>query len=326
MAWIESHQAVATHPKTKKLARILKIGIPETVGHLHMLWWWALDYAADGSLARYDDEDIADAVLWEGDPAEFVKAAIAAGFINETDDGLVLHDWYEYAGRLIDKRAADAARKRASRSGQASQDDLPEPAPESDSAPVPAPETRTSDEQTQDVRRTSDGRPRDGARNSNPNRNPNSNHESNERETTHARERAHDPPLPSAEICRRWNETVTTSPKVNTISGQREKLLRARWKEHPDIEWWQELFERITRSGFLTGRNERGWVCTFDWLIKPVNLDKLLGGNYDDREKPTPRANGPQHVGQGSGPGGFDLGAYEKMIRLSPKLYEKEAT
>lgn len=67
MAWIESHQELWRHPKTKKLARLLQISIPTAVGHLHGLWYWAMDFAQDGDLSSYDAEDIADAVMWEGD-------------------------------------------------------------------------------------------------------------------------------------------------------------------------------------------------------------------------------------------------------------------
>ena len=53
MAWIESHQELANHPKTKRFKRALGISTPQAIGHLHLLWWWALDYAQDGSLAAF---------------------------------------------------------------------------------------------------------------------------------------------------------------------------------------------------------------------------------------------------------------------------------
>ena len=74
MAWIKSQQALRDHPKLKKLARGLEISIPTALGHLHMLWWWAMDYAQDGNLTPFDALDIADAAGWEGDPNRFVDA------------------------------------------------------------------------------------------------------------------------------------------------------------------------------------------------------------------------------------------------------------
>jgi hypothetical protein len=55
MAWIKSEQALASHPKVHLLAKDLGISVPQAVGHLHLLWWWALDYADDGDLTRYRD-------------------------------------------------------------------------------------------------------------------------------------------------------------------------------------------------------------------------------------------------------------------------------
>lgn len=115
MAWIESHQELARHPKTKRLSRLLNVSLPAAVGHLHFLWWWAMDYAQDGDLSRYDEYDIADACGWDGEAKQIVNALIEAGFIDEEEDGLVIHDWFEYAGRLIEKREQNAERKRRSR-------------------------------------------------------------------------------------------------------------------------------------------------------------------------------------------------------------------
>lgn len=113
MAWIESHQEVGRHPKTKKLARLLGVSLPAAVGHLHYLWWWALDFAQDGLLDKFDSYDIADAMQWDGEPDELVRALVSAGYIDDTEDGLMIHDWAEYAGKLLERRAKDRARKRA---------------------------------------------------------------------------------------------------------------------------------------------------------------------------------------------------------------------
>jgi hypothetical protein len=103
VAWIESHQTLAKHPKTKRFARAAGISIPEAIGHLHLLWWWALDYAQDGNLSKYTEEDIADASIWNGVPNVFVDSLIKAGFIDNDDGQMCLHDWYDYAEKLIER-------------------------------------------------------------------------------------------------------------------------------------------------------------------------------------------------------------------------------
>ena len=123
MAWIESHQELRQHPKVIKAARALGISKVAMIGHLFCLWWWALDYAQDGDLSVYDPEDIALAAEWEGDANAFIEALTEAARIGERpglleykEGALFIHDWWDYAGKLIDKRQADAARKRAARS------------------------------------------------------------------------------------------------------------------------------------------------------------------------------------------------------------------
>jgi DnaD/phage-associated family protein len=116
VAWIESHQGLAKHPKTLKLARKLNINIAQAIGHLHLFWWWAMEYAQDGDLSHCDPEDIAIAADWPGDAGLFVDSLVDSGFVDRGDDGnLSIHDWYEYAGKLIERRIADAERKRKER-------------------------------------------------------------------------------------------------------------------------------------------------------------------------------------------------------------------
>src|SRR5690606_22136242 len=111
MAWIESHDNLKDHPKTRRAARLLGVSVPTIIGHLHLLWHWCLSYAEDGDLSAYDAADIAEAVMWDGDPDQFIEALIncgpagKAGFLERDAQGrLLVHDWHEYAGKLIAKR------------------------------------------------------------------------------------------------------------------------------------------------------------------------------------------------------------------------------
>ena len=59
MSWITSHSALKEHPKRKRLSRLLGLDVYQTIGLLHCLWWWAMDYAPDGDLSRFAAADIA---------------------------------------------------------------------------------------------------------------------------------------------------------------------------------------------------------------------------------------------------------------------------
>ena len=118
MAWIKSEQALASHPKLHMLAEDLGITIPETVGHLHLLWWWALDYCQDGYLTKYRGF-IPIASQWQGDKDLFINSLIKHNWLDEKEDGeLVIHDWLDYTGGLILVREKDAERKRKARTSK----------------------------------------------------------------------------------------------------------------------------------------------------------------------------------------------------------------
>ena len=112
MAWIESHQSLGRHPKTLRLARTLEITTAQAIGHLHYLWWWALDYAEGGDLTDIEPDVLAIACDWQGDADVLLKALIKAGFVDNNADALTIHDWGAYTGRLVERRAQDRERKR----------------------------------------------------------------------------------------------------------------------------------------------------------------------------------------------------------------------
>lgn len=114
MAYIEFHQALVTHKKVLKMAGALKMRRAHVLGHLALLWCWALDNAPDGDLTDIDDEAIKLAADWPKKAEAFIGAAIYAGFI-DNGSGRVLHDWQDYGGKLVAERQASAQRMRKHR-------------------------------------------------------------------------------------------------------------------------------------------------------------------------------------------------------------------
>lgn len=117
MAWIESHQELNGHPKVKRLARAMGWNLPETIGRLHMFWWWCVDYSPDGDLRKFNDADIAEAVALDaGQGQHFVTAMIecggetASGFIERTPYFRV-HDWWDFSGRYLQSRYSHSSEK-----------------------------------------------------------------------------------------------------------------------------------------------------------------------------------------------------------------------
>ncbi len=120
MAWIESHQSLSRHRKTLRAAALLKVDRHKLLGHLHELWWWGLDNAdIYGMLPECTYGEIAEAAGWPAkDGDRFVEALLAAGFVDRDDMQRVelsLHDWYEFAGKWMEQRAANKERMRVKR-------------------------------------------------------------------------------------------------------------------------------------------------------------------------------------------------------------------
>ena len=260
MAWLESHQTLANHPKTLKLARLLNVSRVTAVGHLHFLWWWALDYAQDGKLGKFDEFDIAVAADWQGEPAVFLNGLIRAGFLDESGD---IHDWSEYAGRLVERRRADAERKRQARS--------------------------------KDVQRTSSGHPADGARNTTvPNTTePNLTEEVREHEQRTAEESAPAAPVrvkysPLFEtFWREWNTGIT--------KGRGEKLpAYTEWKRLGLDKPAAEMLRAEVFEGMLLWKASARWREEGGRYVKHAERWlKARGWETDPPDDAAPRA-GPE--------------------------------
>ena len=126
MAYTESHQSLARHPKTLRLMRRLGTSRAETIGHLHMFWWWCLDYAPDGDLTSFDNEELATAAEWEGDADTFANAMIDAGFVDDDDALRYVHDWQEYGGKLLRRKESNKERMRETRAAYKPRSETPD--------------------------------------------------------------------------------------------------------------------------------------------------------------------------------------------------------
>jgi len=95
-----------------------------------------------------------------------------------------------------------------------------------------------------------------------------------------------------------WNSRCKSLPQVHKLTPARRDKVRARLKDEPDLEVWEEIFCKIQNSTFCNGDNAHGWKASFDWITTNANnYVKVLEGNYD-RDKRTQDA-GPRPAGAG---------------------------
>lgn len=109
------------------------------------------------------------------------------------------------------------------------------------------------------------------------------------------------PACPQAEIVALYHELMRANPRVLTWGGEREKHLRARWREmattnHPQLGgydstekgllWWRRFFEHCNQSAFLTGRaqtrsGETAYATpSLEWMLRPTKFALILEGFY----------------------------------------------
>lgn len=294
--WIKVDQGLRQHFKIKQMARMLDTSAAAVCGHLQFLWSWALDYAPNGDISRFDAWDIADAAGWDGDPNRFYEALFAVGgkdrpgFLEHGDHGAVLiHDWMEHTGKIFETNQKDRDRMKNYRSAKKDNVNVPEPSPnvhEHEGGYPPA-----VHEQDTNV----------------PERSPNV-HEQNEnvrridldldlerdreesKTDVNARTRATDAPAPpensidAEEVAAIWTEILEPIgfQKCGNAGDWLKKAVYDRVQEdlaRASPEWWRETFGRAAQSKWLL----RAKFFTLSWAVKNgEHLEKIRDGHYED--------------------------------------------
>ena len=84
-----------------------------------------------------------------------------------------------------------------------------------------------------------------------------------------------------------FNQEIKTAGAVikpiQIMTDKRKQALNARLREYGK----QKLaiaIQKAARSDFLNGQNDRAFIATFDWILKPNNFPKVLEGNYDNSQ------------------------------------------
>lgn len=75
-------------------------------------------------------------------------------------------------------------------------------------------------------------------------------------------------------------------PVPRTLDKARQASLRRRYLDtfERSLDCWKDFCQRVRGSPFLTGENKSGWRADLDFMLKPVNANKLLEGGYDDHK------------------------------------------
>ena len=292
MAWLEIHQSLTTHRKTMYLAAILGIPRAHATGLMVTFWLWALDNAPSGDLDCLPPELIEMAAQWEGERGVLLDAMITVGFVVRDNVGMRIHDWGDYAGKLIARREKALDRMRKARD-------------EHNKIKMSTNDARTIREQN--ANDTRNDRERSVLQYSTVqySTEPNTyvdkgssvvgitvNNKDSLVENAVFDSRANgEKPLkvPYKAIMNLWNETLGKQgrPSIRDMTDSRKNALRRLWRDMGEVgdfrdeAAWEQLFKFCGKSEFLLSG---GWF-TFDWLLKLPNFQKVIEGNYHNNGK-----------------------------------------
>lgn len=86
-------------------------------------------------------------------------------------------------------------------------------------------------------------------------------------------------PLTPRGVLEIWNSNRGALPEGTTLNPSRERAAKSRVRENGDPAYWEKIVKAIASNPFCRGENDRGWVATIDYLLRPnthVRVAELL--------------------------------------------------
>ena len=81
------------------------------------------------------------------------------------------------------------------------------------------------------------------------------------------------------EFLEAWNSHPFT--KCRKLTTGRKKALSARLKDKDWSASWRKAMDKLAALPGATGTNERNWVATIDFFLRPDTVTKIIEGAYD---------------------------------------------
>jgi uncharacterized protein YdaU (DUF1376 family) len=94
-----------------------------------------------------------------------------------------------------------------------------------------------------------------------------------------------------------YHQHLPTLRRVEVWNDARQAMLRSRWREvaaemaeekevteQEVLVWWEDFFQHIAHSKFLTGKvsgkDGRAFAADLEWIVRPTNFVKIVEGKY----------------------------------------------
>jgi hypothetical protein len=272
--WIKMRSNLWDDPRVSKMCDLTNSNEATVIGGLYWLWSTADQHSVDGLLPGLTLRSIDRKTAIEG----FADALIAAGWLENTDEGVVIVRFEEHNGKSAKRRCSEAVRKMSARDADKLQTDGGRP--QDENHPPCAPREREEKEVNQEANASVAGKPATDPDNRVP--------------TPDSR-----PPCPADDLIALYHELMPLNPCVKVLNDARRKTIRARWKEAAGLtcapfgydnradglKAWRQFFEVCADSDFLTGRappqaGRPPFLADIDFLMSPKGFAKCLENKY----------------------------------------------
>jgi len=276
MSWIKLRNDLRTHPKVVTLMSRMSVTMSHTIGLLSHCWMMADEHADENGRIK-GTKDVVDVLV---EMPGFADALESVGWltIGEDESGpwLQFVNYKQHNGTTSKTRAAAQARKQQQRSRTAV--------------------TNVTHERDTSVTREEERR------------------EENISNTTASAVGVESDDstrlaCPVSGIIGYWNNTTG---QKNRTTPRRTKAARARWKDEHFRKHWEEAVRRVAASRFCMGQNDRNWLASIDWFLRPDTVTRIMEGTYDDRTS----------FGQARGAGSGTSKAEQRDQRLAQAISE----
>ena len=96
------------HPKLMLLQHKLGVDKPAAVGILECLWHFTAHHTPDGRIGKYPPAVVALKIGHSGDPMALFQSLNECGWLDQTVDGWLIHDWADHCDDAVHLRLARA--------------------------------------------------------------------------------------------------------------------------------------------------------------------------------------------------------------------------
>ena len=93
---------------------------------------------------------------------------------------------------------------------------------------------------------------------------------------------------PHQKIINLYLKNIPVGINPRNWDGSRLATLRTRWREDSakqNLDWWDQFFQHISKSDFLTGKVQTGerrpFQINLPWILKKENFENIIDGKYD---------------------------------------------